>query len=598
MIYKKRKWRLTTKTNFKRNFLFFICANLAVFPFSLIINMFIYLQKSKSKNPDEYTLLHLLIFMGIVLIVILGVIFKFSVSGFMKEHSKEYSLLLMLGIDRKDFWSLIMNEYCKTYGKISIISIIIGNILSLVLIYFFILLRNFAKIISLIKYSGITMAIIFILYASMILVVVFIDKFENKGKSFIVFWEIQGQNNAGLYNFKIGYFSSLLIGALLLVGSLLLATNYETLYVAALLQILGIYFVIHINGRLLKKCLIKFKSHYYKNLVVISDLLYQYEKNAKVIYTLYVLNFLITFIIGGIIISAKSDSNYKERYPYATVYYGNTLNANGADTYTVMSGISNGNPVSAISLSTFEKLTRAHNSLTNEEILYYEERERESFPPLEKDKKFTVKFADKECSYSVKIADWKIIFGENIVDELDSIIVLSDDEFNHIYNRHNSKMVIAENSANAIIKMEKKNGKIWNRSLEIESQKQENRVIIFMMYVIGIFLIIEGQSVILIRQLLNRQEDIEHYRLYRMLGIEKKMLKKSIIKKIRNMLIVPSFAGALVGMIFLGLDCFFQGGVTWNLLQNYILLICVFLVIQYIVYLLVSYCIKSLYKYI
>lgn len=554
-----------------------------------------YLRGFALEDTGAYTLMQVYLFMGIVLMAVLGVIFKFSITGFMKEHSEEYSLLLMLGIAKKDFWGIIIKEYCKTAGKINAISILIGNFLSLIFIDTIVLKREFKKMLALAKHSVITMVFVFVLYFLIMFGTIIAERYKWKKKSLIEFWEKQNKNHENIHKYRIAYCGNPIVGVLVLVISFCLFMNYNTLYLAALIHLAGIYLLIHANGRLLKKYAMKWKHRYYKNIVVVTDLLYQYKMNAKVIFTIYVLNFLLTFIIGGLILSVNSNSNYKDRYPYDTIMLGRNLKDNADTIYKVMPGINkNGDSITAISLSNYNTLTKSENSLTDNEILYYDEAEKESFPPLDDKSEFSVEFHDEEYSYLVKAADWKVIFGENIMPELQSIVVLSDDEFTHIFDSGISEEIIATNNKKADNYIENDGKvKIWHRTQEIQTQKRENRIMILLMYIMGMFLIFEEQCVILIRQLLNRKEDIKSYQIFKMLGISHKELNKSINKKIRNILIVPGFAGALMGMVFLGTDCLYQGGMSWGFIRNYIVLLGGFLTIQYIGYQFATHYIRS-----
>lgn len=58
-------------------------------------------------------------------------------------------------------------------------------------------------------------------------------------------------------------------------------------------------------------------------------MLYQYKLNSKLIISIYLLNFIVIFVLGGVILSNLSDeieSNYQERYPYEFVVYGKGTN--------------------------------------------------------------------------------------------------------------------------------------------------------------------------------------------------------------------------------------------------------------------------------
>lgn len=58
----------------------------------------------------EVLLLILVVFLSVNMLVT----FLISLSSFMKARADTYRLLLMLGISRKDFWKLLLREYCAS----------------------------------------------------------------------------------------------------------------------------------------------------------------------------------------------------------------------------------------------------------------------------------------------------------------------------------------------------------------------------------------------------------------------------------------------------------------------------------------------------
>ena len=75
------------------------------------------------------------------------------------------------------------------------------------------------------------------------------------------------------------------------------------MFLAAFLHMAGIYFLLQINGRLLKKLLAFRKKSYFRHLLWWNDLLYECRLNGNIIFAIYGVNFVLVFLFGGLLAS-------------------------------------------------------------------------------------------------------------------------------------------------------------------------------------------------------------------------------------------------------------------------------------------------------
>ena len=110
--------------------------------------------------------------------------------------------------------------------------------------------------------------------------------------------------------------------------AIIFCLNYHTIYYAAVLQLISFYLISSSTECL--RWIVKCKSKRdYKKIITSNAVLYQYKLNSKLIISIYLLNFIVIFVLGGVILSNLSDeieSNYQERYPYEFVVYGKGTN--------------------------------------------------------------------------------------------------------------------------------------------------------------------------------------------------------------------------------------------------------------------------------
>ena len=73
--------------------------------------------------------------------------------------------------------------------------------------------------------------------------------------------------------------------------------------VAALLHLTGVYFLLQINGRLIRKVLKMRKERYFRHLLIWNDFIHEYRMNGNLIYSIYTANFIMVFLFGGLFAS-------------------------------------------------------------------------------------------------------------------------------------------------------------------------------------------------------------------------------------------------------------------------------------------------------
>ncbi|MDE7477387.1 MAG: hypothetical protein K2M91_05475, partial [Lachnospiraceae bacterium] len=128
--------------------------------------------------------------------------------------------------------------------------------------------------------------------------------------------------------------------------------------------------------------------------------------------------------------------------------------------------------------------------------------------------------------------------------------------------------------------------KVWFQSVQMEQDNIYNNILIVTLYIIGFVFILESQSLVMIRQILDDTNERYQYEILNQLGIEKRELRSIQNGKIKNTIIFPEVSAIITGIIFFMADYFYQiqGNIEWDVLFQYIKILVSFGLIQYIGY--------------
>lgn len=107
------------KENIKKNLNFYAISCIPIFPLSLAVNILLYLYAEYELDIGGISNCILLI-SGVLLLSCFA-IFRYSLKAYIRQKSEKYSLLLILGISRKDFWRILAKDYCPAFLLLIII---------------------------------------------------------------------------------------------------------------------------------------------------------------------------------------------------------------------------------------------------------------------------------------------------------------------------------------------------------------------------------------------------------------------------------------------------------------------------------------------
>lgn len=566
---------------------------LAIFPLSFVINSYLVAMKNIGENQGTENIRTIFFYVLIFLIIGLMFIIMYILTSAIKIKAHRYSLLFILGIKKKDFWKILYKDYCITLLLIGVKSTIVVNLICLCMTSAIWSRKKKIFLIDFLKNYFISGSAVCVILVLLILVSVIIVFYHSLKRNMLEFWEGLNENISYNYDTKVFYYLKPILGVCIECVAIIFCLNYHTIYYAAVLQLISFYLISSSTECL--RWIVKCKSKRdYKKIITSNAVLYQYKLNSKLIISIYLLNFIVIFVLGGVILSNLSDeieSNYQERYPYEFVVYGKGTNFL-KESYPFFQGkTEEGKSIAIFSLSSYEDMVKKKETLSNEEVIYISQNNSEDFKPLEGKKEIKIYFNSEEADYKVKDSRWEIIFGENVSSKLENILVISDYEFK--INAIDKGSLWYGDRNNIKIK---KGVYVWKRTEAIEIEQKNDQYVLILVCIIGIFLILEGQGIILIKQVVNHSSITNKYKLFFSLGMSQKDRKKYFFHEIKNIAFYPMILGCVRGILVLGIIYFYQEGEFSKIFIYYLAVCVLILLIQYGSYYCIAMLMAKLYK--
>lgn len=566
---------------------------LAIFPLSFVINSYLVAMKNIGENQGTENIRTIFFYVLIFLIIGLMFIIMYILTSAIKIKAHRYSLLFILGIKKKDFWKILYKDYCITLLLIGVKSTIVVNLICLCMTSAIWSRKKKIFLIDFLKNYFISGSAVCVILVLLILVSVIIVFYHSLKRNMLEFWEGLNENISYNYDTKVFYYLKPILGVCIECVAIIFCLNYHTIYYAAVLQLISFYLISSSTECL--RWIVKCKSKRdYKKIITSNAVLYQYKLNSKLIISIYLLNFIVVFVLGGVILSNLSyeiESNYQERYPYEFVVYGKGTNFL-KESYPFFQGkTEEGKSIAIFSLSSYEDMVKKKETLSNEEVIYISQNNSEDFKPLEGKKEIKIYFNSEEADYKVKDSRWEIIFGENVSSKLENILVISDYEFK--INAIDKWSLWYGDRNNIKIK---KGVYVWKRTEAIEIEQKNDQYVLILVCIIGIFLILEGQGIILIKQVVNHSSITNKYKLFFSLGMSQKDRKKYFFHEIKNIAFYPTILGCVRGILVLGIIYFYQEGEFSKIFIYYLAVCVLILLIQYGSYYCIAMLMAKLYK--
>ena len=278
-----------------------------------------YIFTSLTLNPhlDDLTgsdPIKMVLGMGLVIVALSsGIIVLYANSFVMKNRSKELGLYSMLGLEKRQLFSMILKETVIMSFVTLLLGIGVGTLFDK-LIYAFLqrLIGESTGLVS--TFQVMTIPIVLVIFACIFSLLVLVNGFrllrlnplqltkdglkgEKKGRFLVI------QTFLGLGSMGYGYYLALSVQNPVIA--------IMSFFLAVLLVILGTYLLFNAGTTVVLQLLKKKKSYYYKpnNMISISNLVFRMKKNAVGLATIAILSsmVLVTLVGAASIYAGKKD---------------------------------------------------------------------------------------------------------------------------------------------------------------------------------------------------------------------------------------------------------------------------------------------------
>lgn len=588
----------------RKNFiLFFINTVLAI---SMIFS-FLYIQQLTSaieKNElffDQtlgYINIALLkIFPGIVLAVIFSMLY--TIKFYLKTRMEDYSLLLILGIDRKTFYGFLAVEYMCGWLLSLVCALIVGNGIVKVLLM---IMRHYNENVMSVQvsvgnvYKYTFLWSVAILCGVLLAAAMFLseknlsDLFQKKTleerRPKSKWWLVPAAFGAALIviSFKLKYY---------------LYNNWDSLLIV--LCCLGVFLMFTCGGGLVLEMLKRIKKYYYRHILEWNQLYYRFATTKNMVFLLFVVNFIALYFVFGTINEYMPYQADEAKYPHDFVLSAEENNQfleefqkkYNCDTLSfpcVMMSLEGKEERIGISVSEYNRIWKEELTLKQGEV--YVVVERKDFAYVEDEiegqtrllcpamgKGDGEKKVEQAKHYRIAGEKERFFFGFNMA----GLIVFEDKEFERLRTAGEAKEIVVMNLPKQYRQEADKEMQSYLNSNEkvkgygkqnvIFSTELHNLCCIAIVLFLGLFIVSYSMFLAGVKIYAELPEMLERSEFLRIMGMRKKEIKRLLRKELRFLLVTPAALATVIGLLFLydiiggGNYAMLQGLSAWEIIK-------------------------------
>lgn len=488
-----------------------------------------------------------------VLITIITMGFMgYSLKCYLKTRVSDFGIIRVLGASKKLVIKLLLAELVFAFFVAIFLGIVLGNIFIGVMIFSFKTqgIDVFLSISDTVTNCTNTILVSLLLFSFSILYSVF--KSLRKNLSNVIQAGVKRE-----YGYK--YLSGLaFIGIAFILYSIYGLNNaslLETL-VYLLICLAGVY-IVFTFGLSFALIIVKrfFNRLYLRNIVIINDFFYKYKSSKKLIYISFLINFIILYIVGGIIVTTSVKTEYTKNYPFKNLLFDyksdNSLtfldNENRIKAFYCIVRTDDGAEEKAIGITCDEylKMPNALTGYSNRAMVFNQDIDKSIDNDISV---ICLEYKEQMKEIPVDSNINEIIFGINIPSDVSYIVVLPkefklpDKTFNIYFNIDNQNV-------DKLSIVQKHN--LFLRSEIIQKQENDNLILKISSYCLGIFSSLCSLAILALREENEIYTKKEKYRLLKYLGMSKKQRERNLSKEIMLFLIIPILFSNLLAWCFI-----------------------------------------------
>lgn len=539
---------------------FFSCILFVVVTFTLIsllrTNEQIMLGDKRENVRMLFTLYYSIV--GFMTLIFMS----FSLSFYLRTKSKKLSLLSILGARRSTILLYVLIEYVCIYIISFVSGVLVGWVISKIITQVFVM-YDFNVNLSMIQYMDISLetikvsAIVYFLGFMGILFALLVRKDLSDSLK-------KGIKRERQYG-RLSYIG--IVGAILIAWSLMNLREYTVLkmIISLLVCLVGIYIFISFSGGLILQLYAKFfPSNYYKNIIAVNELFYRYKTNKRVIFITLTLNFIVLFIVNGLVVSSLSigsKSEIEKSYPYDFTIFNPSQNTNLLEEMEVQNykvikakrgyweksdaASKSGEYLLCITDHSYNEISENHSDLTtsNALVIYQTSEFLDAYE--EQYKHFYV----GEVPIKIRNYNSEIITGE----DQNIIAIITSEDYKNLDTEEEN--IIVGNftnqfagEANTLLDI---GGETYLKAHIVKQLNMEKVTVLISSLFIGLFSSICCLSILGIKVYSELDTNLIKFEILDQLGASQMQRRRFIIKELKILIIVPILVSTVLAWIFM-----------------------------------------------
>ncbi|WP_162624551.1 MULTISPECIES: hypothetical protein [unclassified Acetobacterium] len=522
---------------------------------------------------DDVSSLASFIYAAVVIVVIITLVStNMNLRNYLMIRNKDYNFLAILGIRPQMLYLLL----CVEFAMGSLLAILVGLlggsfcVLGIADLLGKAGFQNDILLVTIWNYLNSSFIFIVIIGICMASNGRYFRRSANKANSESpIEWE----------SYKAYDLTFLLIGCLIIIGILVSLWFYYSVLnslISMMLLVGSACLIVFSGSRFFFKKMRKNKNLYYKNLLTFNRMMYKFNKNKKLLFTIFSLNFLIFYLMGSITTSYGTliNAEDQESYPYDIIAISelkmveNVINESGIIAFEaipilpVYDSSENREPhYWGISLNSYYKLTGKEEALVGNEIILISQQEGAQNSATTAMKR-ALTIAGNSSNYQIQKYFQEIIFGKISNKNLNNIIVFSDEEFQQKYSDANNEMTLflgkipmnfdkkAFDQSNLLVTVYKQD--------MLQQIKNENQMMFLIFVLLGLIMMIQLGSSLYFRFFTDKNQFLEDTRFLKQLGMTDKRIKKIYTKETAMLIFLPIVTSFLWSGFFFCAEMKFQ----------------------------------------
>ena len=301
--------------NVKNYMLYLISSSLLVMIIEVLMTLLIINDAINLGGNSENV--KIIISLYYIIVVLVGFNFLvYALSFYTRTRIYDYGLLLVLGIKKKMLFSIIFIEYLVIYLLSLLLGTFVGNVILQVLMFIFRIYGNEVYI-EFQDIWGVFCRITIISFGVFIISYFFVFLRLRKGD---FTKKLSSNVKKERKHEKLGIIG--FVGLMLLFKGIsnLNEPTFTSILISMIVCFIGIYIILSFGGSGLLIFLKKYmRNIYLKNMLILIYFYFRFKSNRKIMYIVFLMNFIIVFIVGGITIATVKQEDFNLEYPYDLV---------------------------------------------------------------------------------------------------------------------------------------------------------------------------------------------------------------------------------------------------------------------------------------